>query len=183
MYRCLVFVFFILSLSACSSIQIAPYDQNSTLLVIPKSHENSSMESWSRTWKFDVRSLGETSDINFDVWFSNSSDAYIAINDLPPGRYEVGAMKFKMASRWRSTSANDDGYPLNIEFEVKQGEVTVFPYMTTLFQETSSGGTRSSFSVIEMESVDYNLFKVKLLEDERMQPWLINEQVIRGASI
>ncbi|WP_156502206.1 hypothetical protein [Oleiphilus sp. HI0067] len=43
--------------------------------------------------------------------------------------------------------------------------------------------TRSSFSVIEMESVDYNLFKVKLLEDERMQPWLINEQVIRGASI
>lgn len=137
---------FSLLLSACSSLDIPPPSEARTLLVIAKSTQNKSFDSWARRYSIELEKLdGQSAGNITEVWFDNNRETFALESELEPGRYSVNRLKWISAAGWRFTQAMGEGYPIEQEFQLREGQLTLLPIEFSIKQTDNGSGILSQF--------------------------------------
>ena len=103
----IVSLFFI----GCASQQLPVYSKSETLLVIPKSNNNTSLETWFREYYVLIEPVDQNINVKpFRVWLKNDRADYVIAKSIPSGSYRISKLKWKTNYGWRGTRALGEGY-------------------------------------------------------------------------
>lgn len=167
--RCTAIAFLIL-LSGCAVKGIPKYNQESTVLIIPKSAHNKSSEQWVRRYELELSSGGQT----YDLWIDNGDSGYQIFDELPSGHYVIESIKWKIATGWRAKRSMDEGLKVEIPFELKPGAVTIAPIVLDYEQTDSGSSIMSSYGYFFTEDQQYSDIKADLEKLKEGRIWLEN---------
>lgn len=132
--------------TACSSLDVPPRADAQTLLVIAKTTQNKSFDSWARRYSVELKKLdGDSAGETTEVWFDNNRQIFTLEAGLEPGRYTVTRLKWISAAGWRFNQAMGEGYPVDWEFRLEEGKATLLALAFTITQVDNGSGIYSQF--------------------------------------
>lgn len=132
--------------TGCAGLALPKHSSDQTLLVIPKQTLNNSLENWVRRYFIEVEQLdGPNAGAVHDIWIDTNKQNIQTYTQLGEGRYRILNMKWRLASRWRSSRAMGEGLKLDIEFSLHDGEVKILPWQLYSIQEDNGDGIMSYY--------------------------------------
>ncbi|MFT6909937.1 MAG: hypothetical protein ACJAS1_006664 [Oleiphilaceae bacterium] len=175
-----------LILNGCANHQLPNYDGNSSVLIIPKSNVNSTIEAWASRFSLEItRTLNsdgayESDEYNKTISVSNDKNTYLLIDDLPNGKYYISGITRHLNSKWASRGVTNKTYTTTyIPFYLTKGKITIIDKLFSVSQNKGANGSLVYINAnfIELPKSDKESIINELMSDAKANNWDIYTHV------